>query len=715
MTAPGFRRFAILFATALALSPPMQAQSGYELFQQALSKERAEGKLQEAIALYQRVIDVAGTDHGLAAKALLQLGRCYETLGNAEARNAYERLIARYPDQTDVVAQAKSRLAALVRAAPASTPAAMSVQPLPDVKQILAITQDGTKAIVWDSFKGQNIALHDFSRKQRRVLTDVDWSSGLIDFAVWSPDARKVAYQQNNYPRGKELSSELRVTMLDGRSSVIYRTDQYGGVQPVGWAVGGATLVAVVGRPDKTWTLGTLPATGGQFTPLRSFGWSYDPRDGSPRVSPDGRFVAYLEGETGLRDVHVVSLDGRHAYRITTDPADDFAPMWSPDSRHLAFKSNRLGSVSMWAVQVNDGQPVGQPLKLKDGMQSAQLIDWIERGIVYLEAVRTADLFTVSVDPVDGRPTGSPRPIPYFRSGRNISPVWSPDGQRLAFVSSTAAEPNRRFVVVMKIDGREAREFLIPTTSWVNQQTPFDLRWFGNGLGLGLSGLDARGGPAVFRLRLDTGEWDTIPLSQREFLARTDWNHDGSAFYLARLSRSDSGIFERPVNGDAERVVYRPPSDSSVSTLVFGPDRKSLAVRQTTIEGKEETDRIVVVDVATGEARTAIAEPSNDVGWINIASWTPSGDLLVHRLSGHRVEPPGTPAETLLVPARGGTPRSFAVPRIAPIAPGDTSLERLVKWSPDGRTMVLGRASRGGDTFIVENPLAGVRAPTASR
>jgi Tol biopolymer transport system component len=320
------------------------------------------------------------------------------------------------------------------------------------------------------------------------------------------------------------------------------------------------------------------------------------------------------------------------------------------------------------------------------------------------------------VDPVEGRPTGSPRPISYFRSGRNISPVWSPDGKRLAFVSSTAADPNRRFVVVMPIDGGQAHEFLIPTASWQQQNTPFDLRWFGNGRGLGLSGHDTRGAPAVFRLRLDTGEWDTIPLSRS---TRIEWNQDGSAFYVARSSHErgvDGGIIERAVKGDTERLVYRLEGPGiGITALEFSADRKWLAFRHSTLEGKEETDRIVVVDVGTGETRTVIVEPSNDVGWINIASWTPSGDLLVHRLSGQRGETPGTAAETLLVPANGGMPRSFAKPRIAPIVPGDTSLERLVKWSPDGRTMVLGRQSRGGETFVIENPLAAVRPTTARR
>jgi hypothetical protein len=37
-------------------------------------------------------------------------------------------------------------------------------------------------------------------------------------------------------------------------------------------------------------------------------------------------------------------------------------------------------------------------------------------------------------------------------------------------------------------------------------------------------------------------------------------------------------------------------------------------------------------------------------------------------------------------------------------------------WSPDGRTIVLNRVARGGGgTFVLENPLAAVRATTASR
>jgi Tol biopolymer transport system component len=703
-----------IVAIALALSSPMGAQSGHELFQQALSKERAEGKLQEAIALYQRVVDVAATDHALAAKALLQLGRCYETLGSTEARTAYERLIARYPDQGESVALARTRLTALARNSPTATPAAMTVVALPDVSkdgELVTVAPDGTKAIVMEYSKGQvNLAVYDFSTKQKRQLTEFWYTF----FAVWSPDARRVAYHMSTFD-----ASELRVATLDGRSSAVYRNDGSQSVQPVGWTPDGATLIVVVRRPDKTWVVGTLPATGGSFTPLRSLGWSYDWRDGSPRLSPDGRFVAYLEGEKGLRDVHVVSLDGRDASRITDDPADDMAPLWSPDGRHLAFSSTRLGSVALWKVEVRDGKPVGQAAKLKEGMQSARLLDWTQRGIFYDQQTRTWDLYTAPMDSVEGRSTASPRLVPYSRTGRNLGPVWSPDGGRLAFISSAAAEPNRRYVVVTSPDDEQPREFLIPTTAFQYPQSPTDLRWFGDGRGLGFSGTDSRGAPAVFRLRLDTGEWHTIPLNGDEGIqASIEWNRDGSAFYFKRRGFENAGIFERTVDGDKERPVYRSAMPVlNIRSLEFSPDRKLLAFQQWTTEAdaKTITKRILAVDVATGETRTLFevagnATESPDSAVPNLVGWSPANELLIERRGTAK-----TPAETLLVPINGGAPRSIAIPKFGTGRRDETSPDLSAKLSPDGKSIVLVRVSRGWETYVIENPLAGVRATTASR
>ena len=697
-----------------------QTPSGHALFEQALAKERVEGNLPEAIRLYERVAAEFASDRVLAARALVQVGLCYEKLGREEAVPAYERVVRDFPDQADTVAQARARLSALARASQPPASAAMTVRTLTDLgnnAQLMTVSADGTRAIVSDFSKGQNIALLDFSTMQRRLVTDYDYSMGYAYYAVWSPDMSRVAHLHANY---QTKLSELKVTTLDGRSTVLYRTECCSDIQPVAWTPDGATLLVVMERPDKTWAMGTLPAAGGAFTQLRSFGWSYNWRDAAPRLSPDGRFIAYVEGETGRRDVHVLSLDGRDALRITDDPADDMAPVWSPDGRHLAFTSNRLNSVAVWTVGVSDGRPVGPPLRIKDGMQATRLIDWSERGIFYEQQINARDLYTVAIDPAGGQVIGVPRQIPYSRTGRNVSPTWSPDGKRLAFVSSAAAEPDRRYVVVMPADGGQVSEFLIPTTQHEYQDSPSDLRWFHDGRGLGFSGRDTRGGPAVFRLRLETGEWDTIPLPGNDpygYGPRVDWNRDGSAFYVARRGQTNAGIFERSVKDGAERPVYR-SSFLNLYPLELSPDRKWLAFQQFSVSAdgggtKQGTKQILIVDVATGDIRTLfeIPIPTDAQSEPKLVGWTPSGDVMIDRR-----EAGGAATKVLLVPVNGGASRSIPIPTFAPAGSGETQPTDLVlKWSPDGRAMVLGRVVRGRETLMIEHPLAALRTTTASR
>jgi tricorn protease len=69
-----------------------------------------------------------------------------------------------------------------------------------------------------------------------------------------------------------------------------------------------------------------------------------------PAWSPDGQSVAYFSDESGLYALHVASQTGARAegptavrkYRLEPDAAYYFAPLWSPDSKKIAFTDNRL-------------------------------------------------------------------------------------------------------------------------------------------------------------------------------------------------------------------------------------------------------------------------------------------------------------------------------------------------------------------------------------
>ena len=88
------------------------AQSGYDLLQKALAAERADGNLQQAIELYQRVAREFASDRALAARALVRMADCYTKLGNAQARAIYERVAREYPEQTAAVQEARTHLQA---------------------------------------------------------------------------------------------------------------------------------------------------------------------------------------------------------------------------------------------------------------------------------------------------------------------------------------------------------------------------------------------------------------------------------------------------------------------------------------------------------------------------------------------------------------------------------------------------------------------------
>src|SRR5215467_14811737 len=111
---------ALVVMVVLGTPSIARPQSGADRFQQALKKERVDGDLKGAIALYQQILKEQPADRSLSAKVLLQLGSAYEKQGNADAKAAYRRIVRDYSDQTEAASAARARLATLSPTAVAS-------------------------------------------------------------------------------------------------------------------------------------------------------------------------------------------------------------------------------------------------------------------------------------------------------------------------------------------------------------------------------------------------------------------------------------------------------------------------------------------------------------------------------------------------------------------------------------------------------------------
>lgn len=85
-------------------------------------------------------------------------------------------------------------------------------------------------------------------------------------------------------------------------------------------------------------------------------------RISDPRLSPDGRLVAYAVATTDLdanrrrNDLYLADVAGTWSRRLTTHEASDTSPRWAPDGKSLYFLSTRSGSQQVWRLPVAGGE-----------------------------------------------------------------------------------------------------------------------------------------------------------------------------------------------------------------------------------------------------------------------------------------------------------------------------------------------------------------------
>src|SRR4029453_18823365 len=80
-----------------------------------------------------------------------------------------------------------------------------------------------------------------------------------------------------------------------------------------------------------------------------------------PQWSPDGRRIAFFAttGSAGTYVTYVADADGGHPSRVTrTEGELEALPNWSRDGRSLYLTSGRSGSLQIWKMSLEGGDPV---------------------------------------------------------------------------------------------------------------------------------------------------------------------------------------------------------------------------------------------------------------------------------------------------------------------------------------------------------------------
>ncbi len=160
--------------------------------------------------------------------------------------------------------------------------------------------------------------------------------------------------------------------------------------------------------------------------------------------------VLIVSASTGNADIFVIDPETGNTRNLTSNPAADTMPAWSPAGNQIAFSSDRAGGVNLFVMDLAGN--VRQLTREKPGAQCTNAA-WSPDGkrIAYhCRQGAASEVRSINVD-------GSEHKV-LVKDG--WEPAWSPDGRRIAFGSSSGGQGFH--LCVMDADGSHVRQLSPP-------------------------------------------------------------------------------------------------------------------------------------------------------------------------------------------------------------------------------------------------------------
>src|SRR3984957_9139683 len=441
----------------------------------------------------------------------------------------------------------------------------------------------------------------------------------------------------------------------------------------------------------------SVPKSGGTATRLTSA----PGQDMSPRVSPDGKWIAYTGASKAGTDIWVIPAAGGAARRLTFHPPteagtggrhgpDNMVVTWTPDSRSVVFLSKRdqwnSWIQNLYAVPVAGGPPTPLPIDSAVGLATfgpdghsiaynrifRNFRTWKRYNGGLAQQVFTYDFNTHELKQLTNW------------SGTNTSPMWY--GTRIYYLSDQDTH-RRANIWALDTDTKQTRQ--------VTHFSDYDIDF----PALGGDAIAFQQGGKLYRLDLPSERIEEVPLNLPDDGLRTRPHVANVKSEIRAVDPANQMDFALAPNGkrtlfSARGDIFSVPTENGATRNLTGtpgadedhpawsPDGRTIAY--TTDAGGAQQ---IAVRPATGGPEKILTSFAD--GYFYGPIFSPDGKLLAFSDGSHRLWTVGVD---------GGKPKQVAQDKLSEI--------HDQVFSPDGRWLAFSLSALGRKRDLVLYELA---------
>lgn len=579
-----------MFALVVLFAGNSWSQSAEQLFQKGIMKEEGEGSLREAIELYKSVADNTQADRVLRAKALYQMGSCYEKLGQQEARGVYEKLVANYTDPQELVANAKRKLNKLNADLIGSDNSGIAIRQVNSHNvDINAYSLDGRYATYndWDAVE---IGVVDLKTgKKWEITKDGNWGSHFPTYSIWSPDSKQIVYDWSIQDTEKDkllYNYELHMVDKDGKNDRILIKNGNKNLWVADWSKDGSSLLCVESESNgsDSCSLVLVLVNDGSKKIITDIG---NVRNINVNFTDDGNYIVFrarVEKNSENYDLFIVSKEGGAVRPLIANKEDDGAPFRITGTNQFVYFSNHSGTKDLWSITIKDGKLLGEPSILKNDFdQTCSIVGTNNAGTLFYSSSRlNPEIYKARLDFKTNEVITEPVSIIRNSSRKILKVIWSPSFKSIAGLIQTPTNSETllaplKFVIQNVMTGEESEISpdlsTYPLLWWVEPQ------WTPDEKSILIKGEKREAVRGLYQIDVKTGNVSNYKAPMEHMYWEWRWlqfSPDAQTQYFVTQDESQK-VIARSVESDEEKVLTEFPV--WVDKVLLSHDGKTLAVQ----------------------------------------------------------------------------------------------------------------------------------------